>query len=117
MSLLPITKAGMRNLKAEEDERIRKETVDKIVRRIYTLAVAFAKTSTVTHYNYDIPPQNPHPLPIDDQDFNDNLNLTYEFYMENIKPILRDLGLLFPKCLVLLKESDKTHTWITVDWK
>ena len=117
MSLVPMTKTALRNLKAEEDERIRKETVEKIVTRIYTLTIAFAKTSTETHYKYEIPPQHPHPLLIDDQDFNDDLHLTYGFYMENLDEICRGLRPLFPKCRITLKDPDKSHTWIVVDWK
>ena len=117
MSLVPISKAALRTLKAEEDERSRKETVEKIVARIYTLTIAFAKTSTETHYTYEIPRQNPHPLLIDDQDFNDDLHLTYGFYMANLDAISRGLRLLFPKSSISLKEPDKTHCWIVVDWK
>jgi len=56
-------------------------------------------------------------LLIDDQDFNDDLHLTYGFYMENLDEICRGLRPLFPKSRISWKEPDRTHSWIVVDWK
>ena len=87
-----MSRDAMRQLKANTEEAARIQQVKNIVEQVYRAAVQTAKSSSVTSYNYPLPPQNRHQPDL--------------FYVKNIPDILAGLQELFPGC-------DVSHTLLS----
>jgi hypothetical protein len=94
MSLIPLTRAAMREIKAAKDEelnKIKRVKIDAIIKAIYANALKFAEVSEVTEYKVHIGPYGVG-------------GLSKEFIVENMKEILRILQPLFPDSVVEYKK-------------
>jgi len=110
MSLTPITKESMQQLKFQEEEEIRIRTINSIVGQIYSAAIREAKTTINTSYRYLVP-----------SDKENNLQLVV-FHEKNEQAIIDRLQILFPNCLIscniLVPDQDgKWHILSKVDDK
>jgi hypothetical protein len=81
MSLNPINRDTMRQLKCLKDQEERVTKINKLVAELYTSAVELAMCSSQTCYTYELS---------DDKDF----------ILKNITQILECLEELFPDCVV-----------------
>jgi len=124
--LTPMTRDTMRGLKAEADEKrriqeekIRLENIQRIVKKIYTMAIQEAQTTTNT--SIQIHSENHvmisghvgHALP------------RLDFFVKNIKEIISGLEELFPGCSVrhftingteINRCFQNQRAVITIDW-
>ena len=130
MSLTPITKESMQQLKFQEEEENRIRQINGIVGQIYNAAIREAKTTINTSYRYLVP-----------SDKQNNLQLVV-FHEKNEQAIIDRLQILFPNCLIscnilvpdqdgkwyILSKADdialqfinsykvKTSKFIVIDW-
>lgn len=105
MSLTPLTRAAMREIKAAKDEelnKIKRVKIDAIIKAIYANALKFAEVSEVTEYKVHIGPYGVG-------------GLSKEFIVENMKEILRILQPLFPDSVVEYKKLILARTGIEYD--
>ena len=89
---IPMSRAMMQGLKAQNDENTRLNRVKQIVDSIYNPAVQLAGRSTDTSFKHQIPTgrYSPHNMG----------NVSDPFYLNNMGDILSGLQALFPDCSV-----------------
>ena len=80
MSLQPMMRSKLSGLKAERDEEMRCQQIQRIIHIIYNSVINLASTSTNTSYKKE-------------------LELT-PFIITNMQDILSELRVIFPDCLV-----------------
>ncbi len=90
MSLTPMSRKTLQNLKQKTDEENRVHHIKQIIHMIYNGAISNATKTTDKQYKYKVPIYH-----------NDN------FYSENMADILKGLQELFPDCSI-------THTLFAI---
>jgi hypothetical protein len=117
--LTPMSRNTMRGLKTETDEKIRiqeekirLENIQHIVKNIYNIALQEARTTTNTSLQIDS--ENNRVL----SGF--NMRIGSEFFVKNMKEIISSLEKLFPGSSVrhftIHGNVPKQKTFITIDW-
>lgn len=91
MSLKPMSRYTMLNLKTIRDEEIRKNHIEVHIKHIYNKTVQYAELQNGTFYHYKIPSQ---------YDKITGLYTPDSFYIQNINDIILRLQDLFPECKV-----------------
>ena len=119
MSLTPLTRENMREIKARKDEelnKIKRANIDSVVKEIYMGVLKFAEVSELTRYKLRI--NTPYGI----------AGMSKEFTIAHMKEILKGLQTLFPDSSVeykketLLREPSSTeyndlmNEIIVIDW-
>ena len=123
-SLTPVSRESMKGLKFETDEKIRiqeekirQENIQGILKNIYNIAIQEARTTTNTYVQID----SENHLTFS-QFMND---IRSKLFVKNMKEIVKGLEELFPGCSVrhftvndtqLNRGSTIQRTFITIDW-
>jgi len=105
MSLTPITKESMQQLKFQEEEENRIRQINGIVGQIYNAAIREAKTTINTSYRYLVPSDKEYYGPVDKYPNIEIHNILYQkelvvFHEKNEQAIIDRLQILFPNCLI-----------------
>jgi hypothetical protein len=87
MDRIPINRETMQKLNQINEDELKMNKINTIVRTIYDDTVCIAKNYKETLYNYQIP-------------FNEKTQSSDIFYIQNIDIILNKLKELFPGCSV-----------------
>ena len=98
MSLQPMYRESMQNLRAHTIEEQRKQQIDSIVSDIYRDAIVTAANTNETRYLYLIPGDT------------HNGSTISEFHMTNMGNILYGVQSLFPDCSVKHTKLAMAHT-------
>lgn len=119
-SLTPISREAMSQMKAQADEKERQQTVQRIVARIYTLAIDKARSSTETSYKYQVAQR--HHIPPHMKDIIENLKQLFPGSSVLQTTLVRgadgkhyDISTLDEKLLPFVnKQQGEMH--IIIDW-
>jgi hypothetical protein len=112
MDMPPLSRALMRQLKANRDDEIRKEMIEHVIKQIYATTVHAACTTLRNSHHFELPVANKMVKPGQ-----------RDVYRENKGEILERLRTLFPDCgvdyVTLTRGADgqmydvsKLETWV-----